>query len=164
MDWRIQGSGVRFLCDEMLHRLGRWLRGAGYDTVIAEGGDPDGVLLARALADGRKLLTRDRAILQRKRANEVVVMLNSDAVRAQAGFLGQTLGVDWLLDPFSRCMVCNTVLTPAAPEMDRMVPARIRDQGVPIHFCPGCGRLYWPGSHESRIRATLLDFARASGR
>jgi hypothetical protein len=30
----------RFLCDEMLHGLGRWLRAAGYDTVIAESGIP----------------------------------------------------------------------------------------------------------------------------
>jgi hypothetical protein len=28
----------RFLCDEMLHGLGRWLRAAGYETVIAKGG------------------------------------------------------------------------------------------------------------------------------
>jgi uncharacterized protein with PIN domain len=26
-----------FLCDEMLRGLGRWLRAAGYDTVIAAG-------------------------------------------------------------------------------------------------------------------------------
>ena len=28
----------RFLCDEMLKGVGRWLRAAGYDTVIAAGG------------------------------------------------------------------------------------------------------------------------------
>jgi H+/gluconate symporter-like permease len=29
---------VRFLCDEMLKGLGRWLRAAGYVTAIATGG------------------------------------------------------------------------------------------------------------------------------
>jgi uncharacterized protein with PIN domain len=154
---------MRFLCDEMLHRLGRWLRGAGYDTEIAGNGGADGALLAQALAEGRKLLTRDRAILQRKRAAEVVILVNSDVVRVQAGFLGRTLGVNWLANPFSRCMICNTILAPASPGLARTAPFNVREAGVPIHHCSGCGRLYWPGSHERRIRATLLDFARASG-
>jgi len=153
---------MRFLCDEMLHRLGRWLRGAGYDTEIAGDGGSDGALLNLALAEGRKLLTRDRAILQRKRATEVVVLVNSDIVREQAGFVGRTLGVDWLANPFSRCMICNTILAPASPPLTEMAPPNVRDSGLPIHHCSGCGRLYWPGSHERRIRATLLDFARAS--
>ncbi len=33
---------VRFLCDEMLTRLARWLRAAGYDTVMLEIGESDG--------------------------------------------------------------------------------------------------------------------------
>jgi hypothetical protein len=36
------GQVPRFLCDEMLRGLGRWLRAAGYDTVIAEVGFPTG--------------------------------------------------------------------------------------------------------------------------
>ena len=35
------------MCDEMLLRLGRWLRAAGYDTAIAEGGMEDPALIAR---------------------------------------------------------------------------------------------------------------------
>jgi uncharacterized protein with PIN domain len=156
--------GMRFLCDEMLHRLGRWLRGAGYDTQIAEAGGPDGALLDLALAEGRKLLTRDRAILQRRRAAEVVVLVDGDDVREQAGQLGRMLGVDWLADPLSRCMVCNTELAPAPPGLAEMAPRNVRASRLPIRHCAGCGRLYWPGSHERRIRATLQDFARASGK
>jgi uncharacterized protein len=40
----------------------------------------------------------------------------------------------------------------------------VRASSLPIRHCAGCGRLYWPGSHERRIRATLQDFARASGK
>ncbi|MBV9968267.1 MAG: DUF5615 family PIN-like protein, partial [Alphaproteobacteria bacterium] len=54
---------MRLFCDEMLARLGRWLRAAGYDTGIAEGGLPDSVLVARCLAEGRILLTRDRHLV-----------------------------------------------------------------------------------------------------
>src|SRR3977135_3678526 len=51
---------VRLYCDEMLTRLGRWLRAAGYDTAIAENGMPDAALIARCVAEDRILLTRDR--------------------------------------------------------------------------------------------------------
>ena len=52
----------RFLCDEMLRGLGRWLRAAGYDTVIAGGGIPDRALAARCAEEDRVLLTKDRQL------------------------------------------------------------------------------------------------------
>ncbi|UEM07864.1 Mut7-C RNAse domain-containing protein (plasmid) [Skermanella rosea] len=162
MDGEVPDRGMRFLCDEMLHGLGRWLRGAGYDTAIAETGGADGALLDLALSEGRKLLTRDRAILQRRRAAGVVVLVQGDTVHEQALNLGQRLGLDWLADPLSRCMVCNTELEPAPPTLAGLAPANIRASGLPIRHCAGCDRLYWPGSHERRIRATLREFARAS--
>ena len=51
---------MHLFCDEMLARLGRWLRAAGYDTAIAEGGMPDTALIARCVTEPRVLLTRDR--------------------------------------------------------------------------------------------------------
>ena len=124
LDGRFLDCGMRFLCDEMLHRLGRWLRAGGHDTEIAKAGGPDGPLLHLALAEDRKLLTRDRAILQRKRAGEVVVLLYSDKVHEQAAHLGRMLGVDWLANPFSRCMICNTELKAASPAAAEMAPAK----------------------------------------
>jgi uncharacterized protein with PIN domain len=51
---------TRLLCDEMLRGLGRWLRAAGYDTVIAKGGLPDRTLAERRTEEDRVLLTKDR--------------------------------------------------------------------------------------------------------
>ncbi len=150
---------LRFLCDEMLHRLGRWLRGAGYDTLIAPEGMDDAALLALALAESRLMLTRDRAILQRRRAVEVVVLVDGDSVHHQAHSLTRAVGVDWLADPFSRCLVCNTPLVTEPPAgFAERVPPSVLQAGLPIHHCPGCDRLYWPGSHERRMRRTLESF------
>ena len=44
---------LRFLCDEMLAGLGRWLRIAGYDTAIASGGRRDRDLVKQAHAEQR---------------------------------------------------------------------------------------------------------------
>ena len=49
---------MRFLCDEMLVRLARLLRAAGYDTYLAEGGEADGSLIKTARREGR--IRRDR--------------------------------------------------------------------------------------------------------
>lgn len=46
-----------FLVDEMLQRLGPWLRAAGYDTRIATHAEADYYLLRQAIDEGRLLLT-----------------------------------------------------------------------------------------------------------
>jgi uncharacterized protein len=58
------GGELRFLCDEMLRGLGRWLRAAGYDTLIADGGIPDRILAQRCAMEKRVLLTKDQPLPQ----------------------------------------------------------------------------------------------------
>ena len=53
---------MRFLCDEMLVRLARLLRAAGYDTYLAAGGEPDAELIKTARREGRILITRDKRL------------------------------------------------------------------------------------------------------
>src|SRR5947209_1719993 len=113
---------MRLLCDEMLLRLGRWLRAAGYDTAIAEGGAGDAALIARCAAEGRILLTRDRHLAAHAVGSIPVVRLAEDRIDAQARALKAALGVDWQLAPFSRCVVDNTALDPAPPKAAALVP------------------------------------------
>jgi uncharacterized protein with PIN domain len=35
------------------------------------------------------------------------------------------------------------------------VPERVARTQRELSRCPGCGKVYWPGSHVERIRATL---------
>jgi hypothetical protein len=65
----------RFLCDEMLHGLGRWLRAAGYDTVIATRGLSDRELAARCAEERRVLLTKDRHLAAMVTGTAAVVEL-----------------------------------------------------------------------------------------
>lgn len=147
-----------FLCDEMLAGLARWLRAAGYDTLRAETGESDGVLLAQARADGRLLLTRDRAILQRRAAPSLVVVLSGGELEAWARELASGLGLDWARAPFTRCLVCNTPLLLAPPHARDLVPEDAR-QLVPLKWCPCCAKPYWPGGHVRRMQARLERWA-----
>jgi uncharacterized protein with PIN domain len=153
-------AAVRLLCDEMLLRLGRWLRAAGYDTAIAAGGTDDAVLIARCAAEGRALLTRDRLLAERAAASVPVLLLPDETIDEQAQALAGTLGIDWLRAPFTRCVIDNTVLAPAPPEAWAAVPPRSRGAGGVLHCCPECSRLYWPGGHVRRMRDRLASWAR----
>jgi uncharacterized protein len=154
-----EGTGVRLLCDEMLLRLGRWLRAAGYDTAIAGGGPSDAELIARCTAEGRVLLTRDRHLAARADGVVDVVRLDADRVEAQARRLKEALGLDWLRAPFTRCLVDNASLDPAPAEAASRVPPVSRAAGGPLLQCPECGRLYWPGGHVRRMRERLAAWS-----
>jgi len=146
---------VRLICDEMLVRLGRWLRADGYDTEIAEGGADDAALLARCAAEGRTLLTRDRLLAAHAAASVPVLHLAQATLDEQARALAATLGIDWQRAPFTRCVVDNAALDPAPPEEMGKVPPRSREAGGKLLRCPACGRLYWPGGHVRRMRERL---------
>ena len=90
----------RFLCDEMLHGLGRWLRAAGYDTVIAEGGIPDRELARRCAGEDRILLTKDRH-LATAAGIAPVVLVKGKSIGETARALRTALDIDWEHAPFS---------------------------------------------------------------
>jgi len=146
---------MKFLCDEMLSRLGRWLRAAGYDTVIAETGQPDRQLIEQALRERRLLLTRDRKLTEFRRAAGCVDIVAADKVEQQAMEVTRRHAIDWLHAPFSRCLVCNSSLVTADPARRAEIPPFSRDQATGLLTCSGCGRLYWDGSHVRRMRIRL---------
>ena len=151
---------IKLLCDEMLQRLGRWLRAAGHDTAIALAGVSDLLLLERASAEGRVLLTCDREIALRRGARGSVITLTTGGLEANARELGELMGIDWLHAPFTRCLLDNAPLNPAGRD-DR---ARVPPKALLLHgrmtSCPECARIYWPGSHVRRMHARLENWQR----
>jgi len=142
----------------MLQRLGSWLRAAGYDTVIEQQGRSDYELLQQALKENRLLVTRDKKLLEHRRASGTVVLLESDGLDDCAQELKQKVSINWMLRPFSRCMVCNTGLQLASDEQLASFPERIKKQIEPPVFCPVCNKLYWDGGHVERMRERLKSW------
>lgn len=162
-DARLTRDAPAFLCDEMLVRLGRWLRGAGYDTRLAEPGNSDRALLAIATAEDRLVLTSDRAMAQHSAAAGRLVVLTGTGVAEQATELARRCAVDWLHRPFTRCLVDNEELRPASDRQIQTAPPGARACGGPYLACPACGRLYWPGSHYRRMLRQLAAWRRDGG-
>ena len=154
---------MKFLCDEMLHGLARWLRAAGYDTAVAEAGEEDGVLLAQARAEGRWLLTRDRKMMERKGSDGTVLLLVCNDTVGCGEALERRLAVEWLHDPFSRCLICNTPLVDAPAGSRERVPENAAAADDPLYYCPLCDRVYWEGGHVRRMREKLEAWRVRSG-
>ena len=151
---------MRFLCDEMLARLARLLRAAGYDTVLSQGGEADADLLRQAEAEDRLLVTRDRTLAALAGARGVLVA--GDGVSGEAESLARQTPLDWTHAPFSRCVMDNAPVRRAAAEDVARMPASAQAGGGPFRVCPACGRLYWPGSHVRRIGERLDELSRSN--
>lgn len=152
----------RLICDEMLQRLGRWLRAAGYDTLIARPGMTDRELLHLARAQQRRLITRDRKLLEFRHARQYAVLLRGNDLESNLREITRHLAIDWLHAPFSRCMVCNTPIEsrPALPSLP--LPNDILQTSVTVFYCPNCEQYFWEGSHVRRMRQRLEGLAKNS--
>ncbi|GAB4258435.1 MAG: hypothetical protein Kow00122_16150 [Thermoleophilia bacterium] len=145
----------RFLADEMLGRLARWLRVMGYDTEW-KAAVADADLLRQAESEGRVLLTRDTGLMERRavrRGRVRAVFVRDDILEDQ---LRQLTSEEGLRPGSPRCMVCNGELEPISRQRARPhVPAYVGLTQVAFRRCRGCGRVVWPGSHWEGIRATV---------
>ena len=147
----------------MLHRLGRWLRAAGYDTAIISSGLRDREVIERCNAEGRILLTKDRALATAARKAMRVVLLVGAGIDADARAVADALELDWQHAPFTRCVIDNARLLPAAAKYEAHVPPNARASGGPVFLCPACGRIYWSGGHVRRMRQRLVSWQRKGG-
>ncbi|MCB1800634.1 MAG: DUF5615 family PIN-like protein [Gammaproteobacteria bacterium] len=152
---------MRLVCDEMLKRLGQWLRVAGHDVLIPPDGMDDAAILAWAAGEKRPLLTRDRELAQR-RSDTPVILLQCKDLDDCAVAVGRRLPIDWLYDPFSRCLFCNTPLQPADEQVLHRVPDDAAQRATRVRYCPTCDRVYWDGSHVQRMHERLLRWNAAS--
>lgn len=146
----------RFLADEMLGRLARYLRMLGCDTLYVRGcDDPTIVRLARS--DGRTLLTRDWELAGR----------SGSALRIRAVDLPGQLRELFAAFPslprdvaFERCTLCNGPLEPVPPESTsgRGSPHVVEPSGVPVFACASCGHRFWEGSHTAAVRRNVAEW------
>jgi len=146
---------MKFLADSSLGRLSRWLRMLGCDTVYWRG-DADRSFLRAAEREGRTVLTRRRDVLARQHPG-VVLFVESDRVEDQVADVLGKLNVRPNPESFfTLCLECNVSLIPAdRDEVRDRIPDYVHRTQQEFRRCPGCGRVYWPGTHRERAMAML---------
>lgn len=146
----------RFILDVHLKKLARDLRLLGLDSVYAHVAiSEDAEIAERAAREDRILLTRDIGLLKRR------IVHHGRWVRAtqpdrQIREIMTCFKLGEHLAPFTRCLVCNDMITQATPEeIAGRVPDTILAALDEFHRCVGCERVYWAGSHHDKLVARV---------
>lgn len=121
----------KFVADEMLGKLARWMRIFGHDVSEVSGDDE----LLEVAKRGRILLTRDRELYRRAVSMGIEAhLLNTDGLEEQLFEVFHSFNLR--ADEPERCTVCNGLLEDVGGERWR---------------CRECGKEYWIGSHWKGI-------------
>jgi len=145
-----------FVIDGHLGRLARNLRLLGFDAAYDPRAD-DQQLLALMKSENRALLTRDRRLLMH------AIVQHGYCPRSQKPD-EQTIEVlrrFHLLKsiaPFTRCLRCNELLEKVAKDdvIEKLEPLT-KMYYEQFRRCTGCGQIYWPGSHFSKLQKRLQE-------
>ena len=152
-------GAIRFAVDVHLSKLASLLRLCGFDALVYH---DDEDIADAAARDARVVLTRDVALLKRAAVQRGHWVRHTDPEEQLVEVLESFALVDQL-NPFSRCLRCNTlIVSVAAPTVVAHVPSRIRAAFREFWRCPGCARIFWRGSHYEQL-SSLIERVRRRG-
>jgi len=139
---------VKFATEETLGRLTKWLRLLGFDTCedssqVNESGP--------ALDRDRYRLTRTRKRYEQLQGNRgIFIQANEPAQQIREVIRALNISKKDI-NPYSRCLVCNTLIEPVDREGVRYaIPDYIWEHCEKFRQCRRCRKIYWAGSHIDR--------------
>ena len=152
---RLQQRGLtKFVADGHLGKLARDLRLLGIDVAYDKNAT-DAQLIAIATNEKRALLTRDRRLLMHAILHDGYCP-RSQAPEEQTVEVIRRFDLHGLVRAFSRCSDCNAPLALVAKSeiVERLEPLT-RLYYEDFRRCTGCGKVYWAGSHFSKLQARI---------
>ena len=149
---------LKFIVDNNVGKLVKWLRIMGYDTVFFDDID-DSRMVAEALAESRVILTRDTEIMKRGLVTSgrlKAILISSEEPEKQMRQVIKTLNLDCQFQPFALCLECNQPLVEKNKDQvkDRVPPHVFQTQSQYVE-CPDCHRIYWRGTHWQAMTKKL---------
>ncbi|MBI2287605.1 MAG: Mut7-C RNAse domain-containing protein [Chloroflexi bacterium] len=158
-------SNLKFIVDNNVGKLAKWLRMMGYDTLFFNGHD-DSELVAAALAEDRVVLTRDTRIMERRVVTNgrlKAMLIQSDQPEEQKKQVIEALNLNPRLKPFTICLECNQPLVARdKQEVKDLVPPYVFQTRNQYMECPVCHRIYWQGTHWRAMTRELKKFSGGS--
>ncbi|MBI2836065.1 MAG: Mut7-C RNAse domain-containing protein [Chloroflexi bacterium] len=153
-----QSQRPKFIADENVGKLAKWLRIMGYDTTVFGGGD-DSRLVRIAMNEGRVILTRDTHIIRRRVAKNgllKVIQVESDEPQQQVREVVRALKLDRTVQAFTLCLECNLPLQARSKQdVKDQVPPYVFQTQTQYVECPACHRIYWRGTHWAAMTKKL---------
>ena len=154
-------NAPRFIVDNNVGKLVKWLRIMGYDTLFFSGSS-DSSMIAIALNEDRVILTRDTQIMKRRVITSgqlKAILITSDEPELQIRQVIDTLHLDCQFRPFTLCLECNQPLVERSKEQVKdLVPPYVFQTQSQYVECPACHRIYWRGTHWQAMTKKLKKF------
>ena len=156
IDDKESDGAPRFVLDNHLGKLARYLRMLGFDALYSNNYQDD-ELAQISEQDGRFLVTRDRGLLMRKTIARGYCVRSKEP-KQQFVELVERFDLFDRIRPFQRCLRCNGQLQPVAKAdiLDRLEPLTIKYYNE-FQICPECCQIYWKGSHYKRMESFMLQ-------
>ena len=146
----------KFICDVHLGKLTRYLRMMGFDVFYKNNFD-DEEIVRISLKERRAILTKDRGILKRSEVTHGYFIRNAK-VEGQVKEVIKRFDLQKEIKELTRCLECNSELKIIAKEKIVVdLPPMVNQSQEEFFSCPGCGKLYWKGTHHKR----MMNFIRS---
>ncbi|MCL4503552.1 MAG: Mut7-C RNAse domain-containing protein [Deltaproteobacteria bacterium] len=141
---------MKFLVDLPLGGLAKWLRLCGFDA--------ENRRLGAELPPASPevcVLTRQES-LERLNRTDLLFIKAAEPESQLREVLAHLKISPHQIKPLSRCSRCNERLIPVPRgQVQGRVPEHVFHYHEQFLECPGCHRVFWPGSHLSAIIKTL---------
>jgi uncharacterized protein with PIN domain len=155
-------SQLRFIADTMLGTLARRLRMLGIDTLFLRDAE-DSELKYFVRSQDRILLTKDNQLVQQIIGNAWLVQ-GFNAREEFASISSQLSTASCKLELLSLCLECNSRLEQVEGHKHRLkIPPYVLAEEKRFMGCPGCGKVYWEGTHGSNMKDEVSWMKRKVG-
>lgn len=148
-------NNKKFLLDENLGKLAKWLRMLGYDCVVYKSISIE-KKISLCSKERRIFLTRSNKIAKRKEDfNRILIRSVKYDKQLQEMLHLIELNNEML---FSRCLACNNKLHEMQSErIGGLVPEYVKHNFTEFKICRKCGKVFWQGSHYDAMMNKLKN-------
>jgi len=150
---------MEFIVDCMLGKSAKWLKILGFDVLFFNKIE-DKDLLDIAKKESRILLSRDTELIERAYPVKSL-FIESDDWREQVEQVLEELNLWEQVKPLSRCIECNDKLNDLPKKRAKnLVAPFVYEQVNSFSICPGCGRVFWKGTHHKDMELKIKEILR----
>ncbi len=157
---------VKFVVDNNVGKLARWLRLIGYDTLLFQKKN-DSQMIKTALNEDRVILTKDSQFIRRRLVTSgrlKAIHIKQDDPKIQVQEVVQALNLNYHFKPFSLCLECNQeLIAREKEEVEKRVPAHVFKTQTQYTECLTCHRIYWRGTHWQAMVKKLQELQKRAG-
>jgi len=161
----MKNNDLKFLADEMLGRLTRWLRILGSDVLYLNASDDELLLITEK--EKRTLLTRDITLFKKAAKHNITAYLvQGNTCIERLVDIRKNFCIELQIDTtISRCPSCNFLIQPVEKSniSDRVHLGTLNNYDS-FWECSNCGKVYWQGGHWKNIQQVLVKVKKITNR